>query len=97
VGCSCICSVVFYKVYPVVEDDEIEVPDENDHKIKVPVNMTSANPNGTEFDNLYLDMNGIVSHLPYIYMPVLIRVQVHPCTHPEGKVGPHKSCCVAIC
>ncbi|KAI9293078.1 putative 5-3 exonuclease [Neoconidiobolus thromboides FSU 785] len=62
-------SMKYPRIVSQVVEDQQKITDDGE---VFPVDVSLPNPNGVEFDNLYLDLNGIV----------------HPCCHPEDKEAP---------
>ena len=58
--------------YPKIVFDVIEKRVSYCNEQPIPLELTEENPNGQEYDNLYIDMNGLI----------------HPCSHPEDREAP---------
>jgi 5'-3' exoribonuclease 2 len=58
--------------YPKIVQDVLEKRNKVVDGNEIPLNLLDDNPNGQEFDNLYVDMNGLI----------------HPCSHPEDREAP---------
>ena len=58
--------------YPKIIAEVLEKRQSYVGDVEIPLNLTEPNPNGIEYDNLYVDMNGLI----------------HPCSHPEDRDAP---------
>ncbi|CAK9250723.1 unnamed protein product [Sphagnum jensenii] len=58
--------------YPKIVADMLEQRAHYVDGVEIPLNLNEPNPNGIEYDNLYIDMNGLI----------------HPCSHPEDRETP---------
>ena len=74
------CSLSSFRsaVSQVLEEDAVQIEDQDGLSVEVPIDTSGPNPNGFEMDCLYLDMNGIVSHMPFSYYQSLL-------THASGS------------
>ena len=58
--------------YPKIIIDMLEKRNNVVDGMEIPLDLTAPNPNGIEYDNLFVDMNGLI----------------HPCSHPEDRDAP---------